>query len=445
MQKSLPYSAQSKGLFELFAEEDYAIYLDSCSDLRAEQGKDFISARPEKVFFADQDGFRLVDASGGTLECGSNTIDQLLALEAEWKGQILGYFGYHCLDDSFQINSQKQHMVPTICFGFYSWHIEIDHAEKNSTLIYEEKAFPTDQALNEFLDSLANAYSTQKEIPHEPESCGELKSNFDFANYERAFNKVKNYIHEGDVYQVNLAQRFSCTFRGSAWEHYLNLRKRSPAPYACYFHTPFADVLSFSPESFLKMDSSGKVISQPIKGTRKRFTQVKEDQAQKLALQESEKDKAENLMIVDLIRNDLSKSAEINSVNVEKLFEIESFSNVHHMVSTVSAQKKLELSPLQVLMDCFPGGSITGAPKKRAMEIIDELEPDSREIYCGAIGYVNPKKEMEFNIAIRSILIVDETLYCWGGGGLVADSEVEAEYQESINKISNLIALDSAE
>jgi len=146
-------------------------------------------------------------------------------------------------------------------------------------------------------------------------------------------------------------------------------------------------------------------------------------------------------MIVDLIRNDLSKSAILNSVKVDKLFEIQSFANVHHMVSQVSAQKLETKSQLEAFLDCFPGGSITGAPKKRAMEIIRELEPHNRQVYCGAIGHINFEGEMDFNIAIRTILIKDKILYCWGGGGLVADSQGLDEYQETITKISNLIPI----
>lgn len=193
--------------------------------------------------------------------------------------------------------------------------------------------------------------------------------------------------------------------------------------------------MSFSPEQFLTIRGD-RVTTAPIKGTRPRGRTPDEDLALKEHLAQSPKDRAENLMIVDLLRNDLALHAQTGSVQVTKLFEIQSFHNVHHMVTTIEARKRPEVSPLLVLWDAFPGGSITGAPKKRAMEIIAELEPHSRSVYCGSIFWCSHSGNLSSNIAIRTLVCEGDQIYCWGGGGIVADSEEEKEYQESINKVA---------
>ena len=178
-----------------------------------------------------------------------------------------------------------------------------------------------------------------------------------------------------------------------------------------------------------------KAETKPIKGTVLRGKTVEEDQENAIRLLNSDKDRAENLMIVDLLRNDLGKSCIAGSIKVPKLFDLESFPNVHHLVSTVTGSVKTDYSPLRLLEGCFPGGSITGAPKKRSMEIIDELEPVQRSIYCGSIGYICASNQMDTNIAIRTVIADNTALHCWGGGGIVADSDANSEFEESMNKI----------
>jgi para-aminobenzoate synthetase component 1 len=442
------YPIQSTALFERFLNLPYAIFLDSCSDLRNESGIDVIAASPFLRFISKDNQYQIYNKDNDLIESGDNALNKLKELEKKQTGSLLGYLGYHSNDEFFKLINKKTDIdfykdteLPDICIGFYAWRIEIDHINKTSILKYQENKCSTDD-LTLIQESISASLKENKKINSNVQTIKNYaQSNFTKADYIKSFQMIQSYISKGDCYQVNLAQRFTLDFKESSWQHYKFLRSSSPAPYACYFTTPFGDILSFSPESFLKISQSGKIVSQPIKGTRKRHVDMYLDQDAAQELANSEKDRAENLMIVDLIRNDLSKSAELNSVNVDTLFEIKSFANVHHMVSQVSAQKAKNKSNLDVLLNCFPGGSITGAPKKRAMQIIKELEPHRRQVYCGAIGQINFEGEMEFNIAIRTIIIKNEALYCWGGGGLVADSIAEAEYQESITKINNLIPI----
>jgi len=197
-------------------------------------------------------------------------------------------------------------------------------------------------------------------------------------------------------------------------------------------------ILSHSPERFLKIE--GRLVeTRPIKGTIPRGSTPEQDRINAEQLSISSKDRAENLMIVDLLRNDLSKSCELGSVTAPNLFEIESYANVHHLVSQVSGHLRPDCTPAQLLKGCFPGGSITGAPKFRAMEIIDELERTDRSVYCGAIGYISSNGRMDSSIAIRTVVCDRENIYCWGGGGVVADSTPAGEYQESLDKIQVLL------
>jgi para-aminobenzoate synthetase component 1 len=203
---------------------------------------------------------------------------------------------------------------------------------------------------------------------------------------------------------------------------------------------PDLQILSSSPERFLKL-SKGLVETKPIKGTRPRKQDEIEDRLQIKSLENSNKDKAENLMIVDLLRNDISKTCKKGSIKVPVIFNIESYATVHHLVSTVTGLLADDQHALDLLKSCFPGGSITGAPKIRAMEIIEELEPNRRGVYCGAIGYIGFNGNMDTNIAIRTLVHSNNTIRFWAGGGIVYDSVVDDEYQESFDKASAMLAL----
>jgi para-aminobenzoate synthetase component 1 len=266
-----------------------------------------------------------------------------------------------------------------------------------------------------------------------------LRSSFTHAAYLEAVTRVRSYIFAGDIFQANLSQRFEAPLAETPWAVYQRLRRRNAAPFAAYFEIPEAVVLSASPERFLRVDGSRRVETRPIKGTRPRGVSPEHDAALGWALVESDKDRAENLMIVDLMRNDLSRVCRPGTVRVSELFALEHYATVHHLVSTVVGELADGADALDVLRGSFPGGSITGAPKVRAMEIIAELEPSQRGVYCGAIGYWSLSGTLDTSIAIRTAVALGNRVYFSAGGGIVADSDPEPEYRETIDKALGLI------
>ena len=250
---------------------------------------------------------------------------------------------------------------------------------------------------------------------------------------------MREYIFAGDIFQANLSQRFEAPISESPWDLYCRLRAQNPAPFAAFLDLPDYAVVSASPERFMRVDGGGHVETRPIKGTRPRGIGPEHDAALGRALTESPKDRAENLMIVDLIRNDLSRVCAPGSVRVRDLFALERFATVHHLVSTVVGDLLPGMDARDLLRASFPGGSITGAPKLRAMEIIAELEPSARGVYCGAIGYWSVTGELDTSIAIRTAVAKDGQVYLNAGGGIVADSDAEQEYRETLDKARGLI------
>ena len=264
------------------------------------------------------------------------------------------------------------------------------------------------------------------------------QANMSKAQYQQKFAQVQAYLHSGDCYQINLAQRFQASYQGDEFSAYLKLREANQAPFSAFMRLPNHCIISISPERFLQL-SGNKVQTKPIKGTLTRGETAEADKANAEQLSNSTKDRAENLMIVDLLRNDLSRVCQAGSVKVPKLFDIESFPAVHHLVSTVEGELASEHDGTDLLRAAFPGGSITGAPKIRAMEIIEELEPHRRNLYCGSIGYLSACGNMDTSITIRTLICQNEQLYCWAGGGLVADSKVDSEYQETFDKVRKIL------
>lgn len=322
--------------------------------------------------------------------------------------------------------------LPSLQMGIYAWSLISDHSARRCWLVCHP-AFPAAQRTR-LLDILEaptrEPGAFQLRAPFRPEQSRDA--------YEHSFQRIKDYINAGDCYQINLAQRFSAGCSGDPLRAYLRLRKACPVPFAAYLENPEHTLLCLSPERFLSV-SDNAVETRPIKGTRARGQSAEEDAALARELQECLKDRAENLMIVDLLRNDLSRTCASGSVRVPELFKLESYPNVHHLVSSVTGELDSDNDALDLLAASFPGGSITGAPKIRAMQIIEELEPVRRSLYCGSIGYIGCEGQMDLNIAIRSLVHQDDTLYCWGGGGIVADSEAEAEYQETLTKVKVLM------
>nr|WP_312523473.1 anthranilate synthase component I family protein [Moraxella sp. CTOTU47724] len=264
--------------------------------------------------------------------------------------------------------------------------------------------------------------------------------------YHQAFNKIQDYLKAGDCYQINLTQCWQGELSNQQLVDYLpSLHQSTNAPFAGYLGLNNFELLSCSPELFFTFANNAQgencIITKPIKGTRPRGQNVAADQANKNELASSEKDIAENVMIVDLLRNDLGKYAKTGTVKVPKLFDIESFSNVHHMVSTITATLKDDISPWTVLFESLPAGSITGTPKKRAVEIINELEAKPRGAYCGTIGYLNFDGTGQWNVLIRTLQALDNNVSLWAGGGITIASDCEAEYQECFDKVGNLLKI----
>jgi para-aminobenzoate synthetase component 1 len=362
-------------------------------------------------------------------------------------GGALGTMNYE-LGYQFETikNSNKPNSLnlPPAIFGFYDWALLLNHKAGHFFLVvrnHSKTELTLEKAWQTRFDWIMAKSEEKKKASHFKLNSP-WSANMSKQAYLDRFEQVQEYILSGDSYQVNLAQRFQATYQGDEYHAYQALLEANNPPFAAFLRYPNQTILSLSPERFLKLEFNLNVRiveSKPIKGTRPRFENADKDDASKQALINSPKDRAENLMIVDLLRNDIGRVCEAGSVKVPLLFEVESFPAVHHLVSTVLGKLAKDYSTEDLLSACFPGGSITGAPKIRSMEIIAELEPDRREIYCGSIGYIDATGKMDMNIAIRSLLCHQQNIYCWAGGGLVADSVGEDEYQECFDKVSRIL------
>jgi len=368
---------------------------------------------------------------------------QQVMSELPFVGGILGSINYEVgyqFETIAHIKQPNQLSLPELNLGFYDWALLYNLKDQQFYLVTQVPNYininPKQHWENRYQWLINQLSSTSNIAPFQLTS--EWKANMDKQQYEDKFNKIQQYILSGDCYQVNLAQRFNANYQGDEYQAYQALLADNCPPFAAFLRLPQQVILSVSPERFLKLKND-QVESKPIKGTRPRFDDPTLDKQSKIELQNAEKDRSENLMIVDLLRNDIGRVCTSGSVKVPSLFNIESFPAVHHLVSTVTGRLSDENDVEDLLRACFPGGSITGAPKIRSMQIIAELEPHQRQIYCGSIGYINVDGAMDMNIAIRTLVCVNGQIYCWAGGGLVADSEVDAEYQECFDKVSKIL------
>ena len=359
-----------------------------------------------------------------------------------FKVGAVGYFSYDLGRCFEQLPTQAADdiQLPLMAVGIYTQALIYDRNTKTWFLIAPQANW----------QQQADSITTQTEIQHQAEQAttasharnfsltSRWQANISEAEYQQKFAQVQDYLHAGDCYQINLAQRFSASYRGDEFAAYLTLREANQAPFSAFLRLADHTILSISPERFLQL-TNDQVQTKPIKGTVPRGVRPEEDNANAERLSQSTKDRAENLMIVDLLRNDLSRVCVPGSVKVPKLFDIESFPAVHHLVSTVEGQLAPGYDGTDLLRASFPGGSITGAPKIRAMEIIEELEPQRRNLYCGSIGYLSACGNMDTSITIRTLICQDSQVYCWAGGGLVADSKVASEYQETFDKVRKIL------
>lgn len=427
---AVPYLPDATKYYASLADLPWAVWLDSAGIGRY----DILTAAPHHTIEKESDAFEPFDSIRAELGKQIEPIDGI-----PFAGGALGYWAYDLVQADGAVSTSRVggKALPAMAIGIYDWALVLDHQQKKARLVSWCRYSETECLLQEMLGRL-NA-----SIPL-PSSTfcvhGKIASNFTRESYAFAFNAVQDYLRAGDCYQVNLAQCFSANATGDALPAYLELRKASAAPYSAFLNLPWGQVLCVSPERFLQV-AGRKVETKPIKGTRPRDSDRERDSWLAHDLRTHLKDRAENLMIVDLLRNDLGKSCQPGSVRVPNLFEVESYASVHHLVSTVEGKLLPECDALHLLQDCFPGGSVTGAPKRRAMQIIRQLEPARREIYCGAIGYVGFDGNMDTNIAIRTLVYSNGSIRCWAGGGIVADSIAEAEYQETLDKAAPMLRL----
>jgi para-aminobenzoate synthetase component 1 len=441
----VPYRRDSCELFEHIRKLPGAAFFDSAFPYSSNGRYDILTACP-------------LDAGLPTLPTQATTaeslsfFDELSRFQADsfsaiqpvsqdipFCGGILGYLDYdagsslnrlpaHRASSASELSNSTSHLQ------VYEWAVIQDHLLGKAVLV----ALPSVSASRrrELLLMLRDSA-----VPSRAsfQLTDLFESNFTADEYAQAYQKIKDYIRAGDCYQVNLAQRFTARFEGDPWCAYKLLRRVASAPFSAFIAQGESDaVMSLSPERFIALHGQ-HVEASPIKGTRPRHDNSEDDLRAANELKSSEKDRAENLMIVDLLRNDLGRSCVPGSIHVDRLFELQSFPTVHHLVSTISGELMPERGAWELLRDSFPGGSITGAPKRRAMEIITQLEPHARQVYCGSMLYISADGRMDSNIAIRTLLCQAKQIHCWGGGGIVADSQCEQEYQETYDKVGKLL------
>lgn len=379
-----------------------------------------------------------------------------------FQGGLAGLWGYD-VNRAFENVPIPRHVdfdTPDLVLGWYDWVIAFDHVTSRATLISQgqpansrrEQLERAEQRADRVLAMLEHDQSSgsvravKNSLPREslapsfllPSHSG-VMSNFTPEGFRQAIQRGIDYTHAGDCFQVNLAQRLLVPFHSSPVKLYERLRNTNPAQCAGYFDMGEYVVASSSPERFIQLNTDGVIESRPIKGTRPRGATDDEDARLIHELESSAKDRAENVMIVDLLRNDLGRVAEFGSIGVPHVCKVESNASVHHLVSVVKGQLREGLTPIDVLTSTLPGGSVTGAPKVRAMEIIAELEPTARGPYCGCLGYISFSGAMDTSILIRTFTLGRGWAQFPVGGGIVADSDPDQEYAETLDKASGML------
>jgi para-aminobenzoate synthetase component 1 len=470
-------------LFELIKDRPYSFFLDSGMDPHRLGRYSFLGSDPFLVMNSRGSEITLIRGREHEVQHGNpfDTIGKLLEIykldhcpaPVPFLGGAVGYFSYDLCHFIEHLSSTAidDLGLPESYFAFYDAIIAFDHLEGKAYFV--ATGFPEmeeGQQLRrarmrlEEMKSWLYANHSVIAVSRSPEqSEGEakqsrdkdcfvataprndrqnkeitLKSNFTPKEYMKAVNRVREYIAAGDVFQVNLSQRFEADLKIPPYELYKRLRAVNPAPFASYLNFPGIAIISASPERFLKVQGD-LIETRPIKGTRPRGRDPVEDERLAQELTHSTKDRAENMMIVDLERNDLGRVCHYGTVRVTELAILETFPTIFHLTSTILGRLRRGKSNIDLLKATFPGGSITGAPKVRAMEIIDELEPTKRSVYTGSIGYLSFDEDMDINIVIRTFLIKEGKAYFQVGGGIIYDSDPEAEYMETLDKAKALI------
>jgi para-aminobenzoate synthetase component 1 len=388
--------------------------------IRFDHGPDQGENAGEGLHFADP--LRLIRA-----DCADQVPQALAALAAAQQAGhwLAGYATYelgYALEPCLAERMPKERRLPLLCFGVYEDPVP-QKAEGSARPRGGEKRPP------------GGAYVRYPAYQPGEVGLGELVPSWSYQRYAEAFTQVNRNIGRGDIYQANLTFPIEAEAYGTSQDLYAALVTQQPVGHgALILQDGLPDILSRSPELFFHTDTSGRIVTRPMKGTQPRSADPVADARARDFLRQDEKNRAENLMIVDLLRNDISRIAELGSVKVPELFAVESYATVHQMVSTVEAQLRPGIGLGQILQALFPCGSITGAPKIRAMEILAELEPWARDIYCGSIGWMAPDGSSEFNVAIRTLMVEDGHARLNVGGGVVWDSTAPSEYEEALWK-----------
>jgi len=447
--------------FELFRQRPFSFFLDSGMDHENLGRYSFIGSDPFLALKSRSNEITFLGPKGRESKKGNpfETLDRLLKVytiepcpsPTPFIGGVVGYFSYDLCHfiESLPSTAVDDLQLPECYLAFYDLVLTFDHLERKTYIA--SSGFPEQEErkrlkraaerLQEVKARLLAQTSplTKNPIPSRSNRASgiTLRSNFTRQEYLAAVEAAREHIAAGDIFQVNLSQRFEADLPIPPYELYRHLRHINPAPFAAYLNFDEVTVLSASPERFLKV-KDGWVETRPMKGTRPRGNSAAEDEALARELQNSIKDKAENVMIVDLERNDLGKVCRFGTVKVRELWTLEKYATVFQLTSTVEGRLRQGINRIDLLKACFPGGSITGAPKVRAMEIIDELEPTKRSIYTGSLGYLSFSGEMDLNIVIRTILAKDRKAYLQVGGGIIFDSDPKAEYQETLDKAKAL-------
>ena len=470
-----------------FADLAYVLFLDSAAPDHPDAHYSFLTADPAcvvrskaeitEVWRRPANNWTRVPGDALSVARGLLPAEPVDAIQGlpPFQGGIAGYIGYDwgAVLERLPLPRFDDLRIPDVVLCLYDWVIAWDHRSRLAWVIStglpetgqsrerhararmdlvrgrlqrQQDSRPTEQFLSGSGPSLlrdsgqapAHAPPTYPAMAIEDANRLGLRSTFTRQGYLDAVARVREYILAGDIFQANLSQRFQAHWRSTPYDLYHRLRRRNPAPFAAFLGFNDVAVLSASPERFLRFDGQ-HIETRPIKGTRPRGLGPMHDAALGRALAESRKDRAENVMIVDLLRNDLSRVCRPGTVRVPELFALEHHPTVHHLVSTVVGEIESGAGAVELIRAAFPGGSITGAPKVRAMEIIAELEPTQRGVYCGSIGYLSATGTMDTSIVIRTYLLLNGQVYFQAGGGIVADSDPELEYRETLDKARGLI------
>lgn len=442
--------------FARWAEDRHAAWLDSAAPSHAHSRHSYLGVSP----------FQVIETIDGTTRINGQAVPgdpfAVLARElrrwhvppgampAPFGGGAIGFLGYELGRHLERLPQRHANglAMPEMVMGFYDLVLIFDHQDRRAWIV--SSGFPAESAPTRQRRAAQRMETVLRRLRAPPPPATPAlrqqvvwRPDLSRSDYERQVARILEYIRAGDIFQANLTMRHVARRPAglSAGAIHAAFRARSPAPYAaCLQCGPGLGLASASPERFLRLDPAGQIETHPIKGTRPRGADPAADSGLRAELAGSEKDRAENLMIVDLMRNDLGRVARIGSVAVPSLCQVESFASVHHLVSSVTARLRPGLGPVDLLRATFPAGSVTGAPKIRAMEIIDEVEAARRGPYCGAIAWIGFDGAMDSSVVIRTLVVTPESVVAQAGGGIVADSDPAAEYEEMMVKVRPLLA-----